>query len=146
MRLEHLFDFTGRYLDWRGGASFGGAQETWFARGEGKINGSRLSGTTIWAPYAERREDGCWITRSDGVITTDDGASVIWTNSALSVESEPYRIQTIGTWRFHADDPRYSWLNKVVALMEADGLEDPDDFRIKARIHRCVFEGSGLVI
>jgi hypothetical protein len=37
-------------------------------------------------------------------------------------------------------------LNKVVALMEADGVEDPDDFRIKARIHRCVFEGSGLVI
>lgn len=128
MRLEHVCDFEGAFS---GGpmvlVHLGGGQEgAAYAQGEGRFSGSRLSGSARWTNTPRQRADGAMLPEMRGVITTQDGATVLFTFTGLTVwEGSP--TGRVGNQLFHvtfmADDERYQWLNNAVCVLE--GKMDP---------------------
>lgn len=127
MRLEHLCDFEGVFGSAPAMVQPAGGQEgLGFAQGEGSFSGARLSGSARWSNFPRRRGDGAMQPDMRGVITTADGATVLFTFSGLTVW-ERAAAGPVGNQLFHvtfmADDARYSWLNNAVCVME--GKLDP---------------------
>jgi uncharacterized protein DUF3237 len=127
MRLEHLCDFEGAFTSV--GAlvrPFGTEEGGGYSEGEGRFSGARLSGSARWSNFPRRRSDGAMQPNMRGVITTPDGASVLFTFRGLTVWTGGPN-DGAGNQLFHvtfmADDERYRWLNNAVCVME--GKLDP---------------------
>ena len=105
--------------------------------GEGRVSGERLSGTVQWSNQPQRRGDGTMLPNARGVITTDDGAEVLFdlTGRTVFVElnGESAGRQLLMTL-FESEDERYSWLNNTVCI--AEGKIDVN-LVVHLEVHRC---------
>ena len=138
MRLEHLCDGEYRY------ASppivimpYGGYEAVAFGGGDGRVTGERLNGATRWSNFPRRREDGTFMPNITGVIETDDGATVLYETTGVSLppsEGSTRRLIT-STVRFHAGAEAYRWLNEVVAVEE--GVIDIATGALRTRMWVC---------
>jgi hypothetical protein len=142
MRLEHLCDVE---LAYQGGFNvvrpYGGEEGTGFGAGDGTVRGQRLSGTVRWVNHPHRRSDATMLPDAHGLITTADGAEIMFAFSGRSVMVDtpegPKRRQVLPTL-FEAEDERYRWLNSSVCILE--GKIDPQTLRMEARIYVCMSE------
>lgn len=135
MELEHLFDLELRYtapltvqLAWNG-------QGQGMGRGDGTATG-RLTGSVEWVNAPPVRADGVFQPTVTGAITTDDGATVVYQSSGLSLrpaDDEPHHRRFTTSMRFATDADGYRWLNDVLAVEE--GLIDVRDGTIRTRVH-----------
>ena len=95
------------------GAAFGG--------GEGMVDGDRLRGAVRWFNHPRRRSDGAMLPDIQGVITTDDGASVVFSMRGRVIWSHtpggPVGDQLMRV-EFEADDARYRWLCDAFCVFE----------------------------
>ena len=141
MQFEHLCDGEYRYdappivI-----TPYGGREAVAFGGGDGWLTGERLSGTTRWSNFPRRREDGTFLPNVTGVIETDDGATVLYETTGVSLappEGSTHRLVT-STVRFHADAEPYRWLNAVVAVEE--GVVDAATGVLRTRIWVCAPE------
>jgi len=86
-----------------------------------------ISGTVAWANYPRRRSDGRMLPDVRGLITTTDGASILFELRGRTIfeGDEPGRQNLVG-W-LESDHERYRWLNDVVCIAEgqigAEGIE-----------------------
>ncbi|TMK26543.1 MAG: DUF3237 domain-containing protein [Actinobacteria bacterium] len=65
-----------------------------------------------------------------GLITTDDGASILFELRGRTVfEGDAPGRQNLVGW-FEADDERYRWLNDIVCI--AEGRIDDEGMRVRA--------------
>jgi hypothetical protein len=100
---------------------YGGEDGVAFGEGEGVAEGERLRGAVRWFNHPRRRSDGAMLPDIRGAITTEDGATivfsmqgrVIWHDTAEGpVGDQLMRIA------FEADDARYRWLNDAFCVFE----------------------------
>lgn len=86
---------------------------------EGTLTGSRLSGSLALTNLAAKRSDGVNLPTLRGILTTVDDARV-WVECdgvATLRPSDQARVFVTAV-RFRTGDPRYSWLNTTLAVLE----------------------------
>jgi len=94
--------------------------------GAGTASGDRLRGTVQWSNHPRGRSDGAMMPAARGVITTADGADVMFELTGRTVfvsrGSETVGRQLLMTL-FESEDDSYRWLNDTVCMTE--GRIDP---------------------
>ena len=109
--------------------------------GEGTVSGERLTGDAKWSNHPRRRGDGAMLPNARGVITTPDGAEVLFDLQGRTVwlERDGGRVgRQLLMALFESEDERYSWLNNTVCM--AEGVIDPETLVLHLEIHRCESE------
>jgi hypothetical protein len=138
MRLEQLCVLDMRYTsDFHYVSPFGGAGSGWGV-GEGTATGARLSGTVQWSNHPTGREDGTFLPRARGVITTPDAATVVFdlTGRTVFVDQGGEQVgRQLLLTLFEADHDAYRWLNDTVCLTE--GAIDPVRRTMVMHVHLC---------
>jgi hypothetical protein len=108
--------------------------------GKGVLTGDRLAGNAQWANYPMRRGNGAMHPNLRGVITTGDGAEVIFelTGRTVWVNREGQRVgrQLMMMLRESADD-RYAWSNNTVIC---EGAFDPAVGSAHINVFTCTSE------
>jgi Protein of unknown function (DUF3237) len=138
----HLERFCAMDLKYVGGfhlaRPYGNESGLGWGVGEGTASGDRLSGDVHWSNHPRRRADGVMLADAGGVITTSDGAEVLFdfTGRTVWVEQEGERVgrQLLMTL-FESEDDRYAWLNNTVCM--AEGAINPETLVIHLEIHTC---------
>jgi hypothetical protein len=126
MLLEPLYRMEFDYPQaWSVTLAAGGSEGQHLFFAEGRCDG-RLSGSMRGANHPQRRGDATYCPDFDGVIVTDDGATVLFHCGGYG-RAYPEGARQIVCWLTHlSDDPRYCWLNDVVCVgtgeVRAEGL------------------------
>ena len=123
VRLEPLSVFRWSYEeDFRVKTGFtivspyGSEEGIAYGEGRGTATG-RIEGTVVWSNYPRRRTDGRMLPNVRGLISTDDGASILFELRGRTIfEGDEGRQNLVG-W-FESDDESYRWLNDVVCIAE----------------------------
>jgi hypothetical protein len=128
MRLEPLYRMTFDYPHGWSVALAGDSHEGHqFFVAEGECRG-RIAGSLQGANHPARRGDGTYCPDFDGVITTVDGAQVLFHVGGYG-RAYPEGARQIVAWLTHvSDDERYRWLNDVVCV--GTGEVRPDQLLI----------------
>ena len=149
MRLEPLSVFRWSYdPDVRVAApgyaivsAYGTKEGIGYGEGRGTATG-RLEGSVVWSNYPRRRSDGRMLPDVRGLITTTDGASILFELRGRTVfeGDEPGRQSLVG-W-LETDHESYRWLNDLVCIAEgrigAGGIE----LHLYAGIHELPAEAG----
>lgn len=142
MRLEKLCELDLHYVaDFHYVSPYEGASGSGWGRGEGTATGARLRGAVQWSNHPTGRGDGAMQPRARGVITTPEGADVLFDLTGRTVFSQQDG-ETVGRQLlmtlFESDDDRYRWLNNTVCMTE--GAIDPERMVMHMEVHLCVPE------
>lgn len=147
MRLVPLFEGELRFDETTEvGFASHGEDGDWsgYVRGDGRVGGDRVSGELRWTNHPRRRADGTWLPDVQGVITTDDGAAILFSfvgyNRGVTDPFEYEHRAGLAALTLLSDDERYRWVNDVFAILEADIRPEaaPEHWRIRA--FECVNE------
>ena len=129
MRLEHLYALRLSYRElWTIGSERFGVME-------GRCQGA-LAGSFVGANRARIREDGVYLPHVQGVISTEDGAAVLFDLNGRGGIGEDGAFHAVGSVTHVAEDERYTRLNDVVCALEASS--GPDDEEIALEIYEIV--------
>jgi hypothetical protein len=136
MRLEPLYLMTFEYpRGWSVALTSAGSEGQHFFFAEGRCQG-RLAGSMQGANHPARRGDGTFCPDFHGVISTDDGANVLFHLGGYG-RAYPEGARQIVSWITHvSDDERYRWLNDVVCV--GTGEVRPD--RLLIEVAELVWE------
>ena len=107
------------------------------AYGEGRGTASGLIvGSVVWSNYPHRRSDGRMLPNVRGLITTDDGASIVFElrGRTIFAEGDPSGRQNLVGW-FEADAERYLWLNDTVCIAEGRIVDEGMHIRVYSGVH-----------
>ncbi len=121
MRLEPLYRLRFTYPEeWSVEvAGEDGVESAWFFLAEGRCDGA-LAGRFRGANHPRRRTDRTYLPNFQGVIETDDGATVLVDLRGYGRAYPVGRRQIVG-WATHlSDDERYRWLNDVVCAVTGE--------------------------
>jgi hypothetical protein len=105
---------------------YGSEEGIGYGEGRGTATG-RIEGTVVWSNYPRRRTDGRMLPNAPGLITTHDGASILFELRGRTIfeGDQPGRQSPVG-W-LESDHESYRWLNDVVCIAEgqigAGGME-----------------------
>ena len=121
MRLELLYRATFRYPEaWYVEVDGErGLESEHFLIADGRCEG-RLSGRLRGANHPRRRVDGSYLPDFQGVVETDDGATVLFDYRGIGRSHPEPRRQVVGAARHVAGDERYLWLNDVFAAIAGE--------------------------
>ncbi len=152
--LTHLFDAQLKYNDKINvDIPMEGRTGDFIGKGEGTINGEKISGTILWQFYAE----DCaylWVkegqpppadqhlckTNPGGIITTTDGAKIKFDakgygfRGADSTRSHIWFLTA--ALQFNTDDERYKWLNTKLGVWEGRFDEKANTANYRAYIQQ----------
>ena len=117
MRLEPLYRLTFTYPEeWAVEiAGEGGAEEQHFFIAEGRVNGA-INGRLRGANHPRRRTDRTFVPDLQGVIETDDGATVFFELRGYGRAYPPGRRQIVCALTHLSDDEHYRRLNDVMCV------------------------------
>ncbi len=127
MRLEKLCDMDMYY---RGEDAwikpYGEKEAAGYGSGDGTITGERLAGKMFWSNHPRRREDGVWCPDLNGYILTEDGVKVLVAVQGYSIKEDApeYRRAIVAAVTLQSADPKYRWLNFVLAVGEGEIVEN----------------------
>ena len=125
MRLEPLSVFRWSYDEvGRGGVDnfalvrpYGSEEGIGYGEGRGTATG-RIEGTVVWSNYPRRRTDGRMLPNVRGLITTQDGALILFEFRGRTIfEGDAPGRQNLVGW-FESDHESYRWLNDLVCIAE----------------------------
>lgn len=86
---------------------------------DGLLTGERVSGTLSLTNLAQRRPDNVNLPALRGLLTTGDGAQVwIELDGIATLRREDEARVFVTSARFRTGDPRYTWMNTVVGVLE----------------------------
>jgi hypothetical protein len=128
MRLEPLYRMTFTYpRAWSFALASDSREAHHFFVAEGRCEG-RIIGSLQGANHPAQRGDGTFCPDFDGVISTSDGAEVMFHIGGYG-RAYPQGARQIVSWLTHvSDDERYRWLNDVVCV--GTGEVRPDQLSI----------------
>jgi hypothetical protein len=140
MRLDPLCEFELRYTsEFVLVQPYGTEEGSGYGEGDGTVLGERLNGTVRWVNHPRRRSDTAMLPDAHGVITTEDGATVLFSLGGRTVWSEDgSRGGQSLCVLFEAEHERYRWLNGQLCVLE--GVIDPERLVMRARAYVCVNE------
>jgi hypothetical protein len=106
-----------------------------YGEGRGTASG-QIVGSVVWSNYPRRRSDGRMLPNARGLITTDDGASILFELRGRTIfdEDDPSGRQNLVGW-FEAEDERYRWLNDIVCIAEGRIHDQGMQIRAYAGVH-----------
>jgi hypothetical protein len=152
MRLQELFEGHLSYVDRGHWAAPHHEQEyVGYAEASGEIVGERLCGRVrcLNHPIQLSRSPDLYHPDYHGVISTQDGATVLWRFQGYNL-FEPdigpeYLGRALMVSTFATDHDRYRWLNQVFAVIEAIctgpvDLADPATEQWHLRAFECVHD------
>ena len=98
---------------------YGSEEGIGYGEGRGTATG-RIEGTVVWSNYPRRRTDGRMLPNVRGLITTQDGALILFEFRGRTIfeGDEPGRQNLVG-W-FESDHESYRWLNDLVCIAEGE--------------------------
>jgi Protein of unknown function (DUF3237) len=107
-------------------SAYGGDEGIGYGEGRGTATG-RVEGSVVWSNYPRRRSDGRMLPNTRGLITTPDGAAIMFELRGRTVFGDDgLGRQNLVGW-FESDHESYRWLNDVVCIAEgtigAEGME-----------------------
>ncbi len=138
MRLEHLCDMELAYrTDFLLVRPYGGEEGTGYGEGDGRVHGGALTGTIRWANHPHRRTDGVMLPDAHGVITTDDGALIMFTLRGRTSFAGDVGAQLLWV-TLEAEDERYRRFNGEMHVLE--GVIDAQTLVMHAKVYTCVNE------
>lgn len=145
MNLEHLFDVELRF---RPGMDpvvpSGGREGELIGSGDGTVRGAAVKGTIRWSNFETQGERVCGMYPA-GLIETDDGATIGFDARGWALRSDGdgggNLWHVAGGLRFEAQDPRYEWLARSLAVWE--GRFDAATGRATWRIYGLTGDGAG---
>lgn len=117
MDLAPLFEGQLRYtslesIDYEAGGQLYGTME-------GEVTGERLSGSFRLTNLAPRRPDNVNCPTLRGLlVTTDDAKAFVEWNGLANLRRHDQARVFVTSLQFRTGDPRYEWLNSVVAIVE----------------------------
>jgi hypothetical protein len=116
MDLEPLNQMTFRYPhEWSVAFAEDSTEGQHLFLAEGRCDG-RISGQMRGANHPRRRSDGTYCPDFHGVISTADGATILFQCGGYG-RAYPQGARQIVCWLTHvSDDRRYGWLNDVVCV------------------------------
>ena len=121
MRLEPLYRVTFHYpeawyveLDGERGT-----ESEHFLIAEGRCEG-RVAGRFRGANHPHRRTDLAYLPNFQGVIETDDGATIVFDLRGYGRAYPEGRRQVVATATHVSGDERYRWLNDVVCAIAGE--------------------------
>ena len=114
---------------------YGGEEGAAYGEGRGTASGL-IVGSVVWSNYPRRRSDGRMLPDVRGLITTDDGASIVFEfrGRTIFADGEPSGQQNLVGW-FEADDDRYRWLNDLVCIAEGRIVDERMHLRVYSGVH-----------
>src|SRR5687767_6030387 len=89
---------------------------------EGRCEG-RVTGRFFGANHPQSRADGVFQPDFQGVIETEDGATIMFDHRGYGRPYPVGRRQIVGTFRHISGDERYHWLNDVVCAATGEVRE-----------------------
>ena len=121
MKLEPLYRVTFHYPEaWFVElAGERGTESEHFFIAEGRCEG-RLAGRFRGANHPHRRTDLTYLPDFQGVIETDDGATIMFDYRGYGRSYPEERRQVVATATHLAGDERYRWLNDVVCAIAGE--------------------------
>ena len=119
MRLEPLYRVRFAYDDEHGSVELEGGLEHLFFVAEGRCEGV-INGRMRGANHPQRRPDGTFCPDLQGVIATDDGATIFFDWQGYGRTYPAGRRQIVAGATHLADDERYARLNDVVCAVEGE--------------------------
>lgn len=144
MKLELLYRARFTYPEGASVALEGGLEQHFFiaeGRSEGGVSG-RLRG----ANHPQRRPDGTFCPDFQGVIETDDGATIFFDWRGYGRAYPEGRRQIVGSGMHRSADERYGALNDAVCAIEGEvrGRPDGSGLDLVLDVYELVFEPSTL--
>ncbi len=123
MRLEHLCALDLKYDgDFHYVSPYQGESGIGWGIGGGSATGERLQGTVKWSNQPSGRGDGVMLPSARGVITTIDGAEVMFDLTGRTVFVDQPSGETVGRQLlmtlFETENDSYKWLNNTVCVTE----------------------------
>jgi len=104
---------------------YGSEEGIAYGEGRGTARG-RIEGTVVWSNYPRRRTDGRMLPNLRGLITIDDGASILFELRGRTIfEGDEGRQNLVG-W-FESDHESYRWLNDRLHRRGTDLGDDEGD-------------------
>ena len=140
MRLEPLCALDLHYTsDFHLARPYGNESGTGWGIGDGRVTGERLTGTAQWSNQPSRRGDGAMLPNARGVVTTADGAEVMFdlTGRTVFVDREGEEVgRQLLMVQFESEDDRYAWLNNAVCVGE--GIISAETLTMHMEVYQCV--------
>jgi hypothetical protein len=143
MRLQHVclidLGYEGRFTFVK---SQENAEGTGFGTGDGRAHGPRITGELTWASYPRRRADGVMEPEASGAITTEDGATILFSLRGRTITQKRDDGSERGGQLLHvtfeSSDERYAWVNNALCVAEA--VTHPGSLRLILGVHECLNE------
>lgn len=124
MRAELLYRARFDYGE-QGGIAGAGGLERYFFLAEGRCEGA-IAGRFRGANHPQRRPDGTYQPDFQGVIETDDGATIYFDLRGYGRAYPAGRRQIVAYATHLSDDARFARLNDVVCAVEGEVRARPD--------------------
>jgi hypothetical protein len=142
MRLEPLCRLDLHYTEaFYLARPYGNEAGTGWGRGDGTVSGERLAGTATWSNHPTRRGDGAMLPNARGVVTTEDGAEVLFDLSGRTVwvQRDGHEVgRQLLTVLFESEHETYAWLNQTFCAGE--GVIDPETMTSRIEVFLGVSE------
>ena len=141
MKLEHICDlelvyreealYSGKFALVR---PYGGEEGSGYGEGDGIVSGPRIQGSLRWVNHPHRRNDGNMLPDANGIIVTDDHATILFTLQGRTVFEQDQGKQLLSVI-FETEAEQYKWLNSTFCILE--GLINAETMRMRARVYSC---------
>lgn len=144
MRLE--FRYRARFVYAEGViVALEGGLEQLFLLAEGRCEGA-VNGRLRGANHPHRRPDGTYCPDFQGVIETDDGATIFFDWRGYGRAYPEGRRQIVASGTHLVDDERYGHLNDAVCAIEGELRAWPDNSGadLVVDVYELLFEPSAL--
>lgn len=144
MRAERLYRTRFEYEE-QGGIAGAGGLEQYFFLAEGRCEGT-VAGRFRGANHPQRRPDGTFQPDFQGVIETDDGATIYFDLRGYG-RAYPAGRRQIAGWATHVcDHERYARLNDVVCAIEGEvrARDDRSGVDLVIDVYELVWEPLAL--
>jgi hypothetical protein len=97
-------------------SAYGSEEGIAYGEGRGTATG-RIEGSVVWSNYPRRRTDGRFLPNLRGLITTQDGAPIIFELRGRTIYEGDVGRQNLVGW-FESDHESFRWLNDLVCIAE----------------------------
>lgn len=106
---------------------------------EGRSAG-RIAGRVIGANHPYRRSDGTFMANVQGIIETDDGATIYFDHRGYGRTYPQEQRQIVVTGTHLSNDERYRWLNDRVAVGEGEVRRMPEKVELVTDWYEVIWE------
>jgi hypothetical protein len=119
-----------------------GVESQWFFLAEGRCTGE-LTGRFRGANHPRRRTDGTFCPDFQGVIETEDGATLFFDSHGYGRAYPPGRRQIVTTVTHLSADPRYSRLNDALCIATGEVRTSDSGTELVIAVSELIWQPPG---